>query len=175
MAKKKRKEYLNDFKLNESGKYSYQGNFYCFAGDEAQRKKAYGAQWLFFAALAAASVASGCLSGGGITNTFYVIIPYIGEMSALFALAWNLVKLLTKGGEIREYVYQSAHPKIPVAAMLMAFFAIIGGVLSLVFSVTSGFKDGVLNAVLYVALKSVSAAVALVFRNYFNRLEWMKI
>ena len=170
-----KKDYLNEFRPDESGKYSYQGKFYGFAGDEAERKKAYTNLWLLFAAAAAAALISGSLSGGGITNTFYVIIPYIGEVSALFALVWNQSKLLKKGGEVREYVYNAAHPKIPTAAMLLAFFAIVGGLLSLVFSIASGFQDGVLNAVLYVVLKAVSAALALFYRKYFSRLEWIKI
>ena len=173
--KNSRKAYLNDIRLNESGKYAYQGYYYCFTGDEAERKKAYRALWLLLMANIAVAVASGCLSGAGITNTFYVIIPYIGEMSAIFALAWNHVKLLTKGEEIREYIYRSAHDKMPVAAMLTAFFAIVGAVLSLVFSVSTGFRDGVGNAVAYLLLKVASATVALIYRNYFSKLEWIKV
>ena len=175
MPKNNRWSYLNDFKKDDSGKYEFQGKTLVFAGSEEERRKAYIPLWIILALCIALGVGSGCISGAGITNTFYVIIPYIAEMSALFALGWFHFKLLTKGGEVRDYIYKSTQPRIPVASMLIAFFAIVGFILSLIFSISTGFSDGVLNAILYLVLKSVSAALALIYRNCFSKLEWIEI
>ena len=175
MARKNRWEYLNDYQKNESGEYEYKGGVYAFAADDDERRKAYVRLWAALTVTAASCVASGCLSGAGITNTFYVILPYIGEIASLFALMWYHIKLLTKGAEVKAYIYKSTQPKIPVASMLVAFFAIVGFAMSLVFSFVSHFEDGVLNAVLYLVLKAVSAAASLLYRNKFSKLEWIEI
>jgi len=173
--KKNRRAYLNDFKKNEAGEYEYQGVLYAFADSEEARKRAYTKLWLLLALTAAAVIGSGCVSGAGILNTFYVIIPYIGEISCLFALTHYHFKLLTKGDEVREYVYTKTHPRMAPAAMLLAFFAIVGFAMSLLYSILSGFADGAVNTVVYLVLKAVSAALALIYRNAFSKLEWIKL
>ena len=175
MPKNNRWEHLNDFKKTEEGKYEYQGKSCVFAGSDEEKRKAYLFLWITLTALTLSSVLSGCISGAGITNTFYVIIPYLLEICALFALAWNHIKLLVRRGEIKSYIYKSAHPKIPPSAALVAFFAIAGCLLSLVFSITTGFKDGVFKAVLYLVLKLASAGIAVIYRNKFLKLEWIEL
>ncbi len=175
MPRKNRWEYLGDFKKNEEGKYEYQGSVYVFAGGDEERKSAYTFLWALAVLTALFSILSGCISGAGITNTFYVIIPYLLEICALFALLWNHIKLLINRNEIKAYIYKSAHPKIPPSAMFTSFFAIAGFLLSLVFSISTGFKDGVLKAVLYLILKLLSAGGALIYRQKFLKLEWIEI
>lgn len=175
MPKKNRWSYLNDFKKDEAGQYTYQGSCYCFAGDENERRRAYGKLWALLVVIAAASVGSGCVSGAGILNTFYVILPYLGEICALFALTWYQFKLLTKGAEVRAYIYEKTQPRMAPAAVIIAFFAIVGFITSLVFSVMSGFRDGVAAAVIYLALKAVTAVAALCYRNAFQKLEWLPL
>ena len=175
MARKNKWEYLNDYQKNEAGKYEYKGSIYAFAADDSERRKAYAVLWVMLVAAVAAGIGSGCLSGGGITNTFYVIVPYIGEMASLFALSWFHIKLLTKGAEVKAYIYKSTQPKIPIASVLAAFFAIIGFAMSLVFSLTTHFEDGTGNAIAYLVLKAATAAAALLYRNRFLKLEWLEI
>lgn len=173
MKGSKRKAYLNDIKMNEAGKYEYQGKHYVFAGSGEEQKKAYLTLWLLYAALAAVLIGSGFISAGGMRNTFYVIIPYIGELCALFALSWNHVKLLTKWDEIREYVYNQAHPKIPTACAICAAFCIVSFALSLIYSILSGFEGGAAMCVVYLVLKAACTALLLFYRNYFIKVEWI--
>ncbi|MBQ9228932.1 MAG: hypothetical protein IJ168_08905 [Eubacterium sp.] len=175
MARKNRWEYLNDFRKDESGKYEYTGSLYGFAGSEEARKRAYTKLWVLLAAAAAASVSSGCVSGAGLTNTFYVILPYIGEICALFALTWYHCKLLTKGDEVRGYIYQKTQPRMAPAAMILAFFAIAGLLTSVIFSVMTAFKDGVWQAAVYWVLKATAASLALCYRSLFAKLEWIEL
>ena len=78
MAKEKkksyRKEYLNDFRPDETGKYSYQGEMKPFSeAESAARKKAdtAGASALFFI------LAAGFVTGRDIGGKAYVLIPYL--------------------------------------------------------------------------------------------------
>lgn len=175
MPKNNRWSFLNDFKKDEAGDYIYQGKTCCFAGDEATRRRAYGRLWVLLVVMVAAAIGSGCVSGAGILNTFYVILPYLGEICALFALTWYQFKLLTKGAEVRAYIYEKTQPRMAPAAVIVAFFAIVGFAASLVFSVSSGFRDGIADAVIYLALKAAVAVTALLYRNYFQQLEWLPL
>ena len=104
------KEYLNDFVLNDDGGYSYTGRrytvdrHYAFYGD-VYRKLLIGA-----IIMAACSVGSGMIDAAGATGAFYVVIPFIGEISALFAMFWNIVKLMSQGEVVKEYAFQSVDP-----------------------------------------------------------------
>ena len=84
MAKEKkksyRKEYLNDFRPDETGKYSYQGEMKSFSeAESAARKKAdtAGASALFFI------LAAGFVTGRDIGGKAYVLIPYLIALGAL--------------------------------------------------------------------------------------------
>ena len=97
------REYLNDFVQDDKGGYSYTGKrytvdrHYAFYGD-VYRKLLIGA-----IIMAVFSVASGMIDAAGANGAFYVIIPFIGEISALFAIFWNVVKLMSQGEEVKEY------------------------------------------------------------------------
>jgi hypothetical protein len=175
MKSPKKKTYLNDFKMNEAGKYEYQGKHYVFSGGESEQKAAYRKLWIMFAALAVMIIGSGFITAGGMSNTFYVIIPYIGELCALFALGWNHFKLLTKGEEIRSYVFLQANPKIPVAAVICAFFGAVSLIMSVVYTIIAGFEGGALMCIAYWLIKALVTACALIYRNYYINLEWVEI
>lgn len=171
----KRWEYLNDYKKNESGKYEYTGAVYGFGGSDGERKKAYAVLYIILAVLAGATIGSGFVDGAGMINTFYVILPYIAEAACLFFLCWYQFKLLTKGDKVKEYVYKTTQPRIPYVDAIYAFFAIAGAICSLVFVITNGFNGGMFKCLLYIALKIISAAAALIHRSCFQRLEWIII
>ncbi len=175
MAKKNRWEHLNDFKKDENGRYEYQGKSYVFAGSGDEQKKAYIKLWSYLILSSASVIISGCISGAGLTNSFYVIIPFLAEAVCLFTLIWNHFKLFTKKSEIRTYIYNSAHPKITPSAMLLAFFAVAGFITSVIHSVTTGFEDGAVKAAIYLALKLSCTCAALFYRKVFLTLEWVEI
>ena len=175
MSRGKRWEHLNDFKKNDDGKYEYRGSYRVFAGDKAAQKKEYALLWALLAAAVASSVGSGCISGAGITNTFYVILPFLGEICCLFVLTWNHCKILTKSDKIKSYIFKSADSIITYASAITVFFAVAGFITSLIFSVSTGFKDGTVNAAVYLALKILCAASALIYRARYLKCEWIEI
>ena len=168
----KRKEYLNDFKKSDDGSYYYGGKYYEFSGDERAFKKSLILLIILIALLITIIIGSGCVSAGGMKNAFYVIMPYILEVSALFALCWYSFKMLSHGKAIKEYVYKSAHPKIPVIALILAGFSAIGLICSVIFTLINGNEGKPFEAILYPALKAVTALIAFIFNRSFKNLSW---
>jgi len=166
------KEYLNDFVLNDDGGYSYTGRrytvdrHYAFYGD-VYRKLLIGA-----IIMAACSVGSGMIDAAGATGAFYVIIPFIGEISALFAMFWNIVKLMSQGEVVKEYAFKKTNLWIPGGAAVLMFFALTGLVMSTVYIITHGFEDKVFKCFLYLALKTVIAFLAFAYKKYYNTIQW---
>ena len=109
MAKKRGKRgansYLNDFHLNVSGEYVYEGELYALEDkpQHAAKKKKF---WVLTALLTAVSVAGGCLPAPGMRNCFYVILPYLGELTCSLLVAWAAVRLGTNWSAVREYRYE---------------------------------------------------------------------
>ncbi len=170
-----KKHYLNDFKRQEDGKYAYEGKHYIFDGDESERKRAYSVILLLVGLMIASVLGSGFLTGGGMKNSYYVILPYLGEAVALFFSCWYIFKLMTKGDTVREYIYRSTVMRIPGAVTVMAFFASAGLVCSLIFGITSGFKENLTESIIYLIIKAFDTFIALLLRSRFSRLKWIEL
>ncbi len=173
MAKSpKRKEYLKDYKQGADGSFRYSGKTYTFAGTDKERIAA-SRNLILLAVLLLASIAvSGLNDAPCAIRAFYVIIPFIGEVCAFFALAWNLSKLIMEGREIRGYIFETADNRIPPAALITMFFAIFGLLAAGIYLITHGFDGQVLKSVLYLIMKGLNAVLAFCFKKYYNTLEW---
>ncbi len=173
MAKSPRKkDYLKDYKQGASGKYEYGGISYTFDGTPEERKKAYFTLAGIAVLLSASVIGSGLIDAAGMVNTFYVIVPFIGEVCALFAIWWNLSKLLMEGEKIRGYIFESVNNKVDPAALILVFFAVCGLAMSVIFQITNGFEGKMLKCFLYLFTKVLNAILAFLFKKYYNNLEW---
>ena len=109
-----RRPYLKDIVRNENGDLVYTGDVYRISpgreisshesgsvssagtrtGAEAEREAGPGRIYLQLIIRSlipgVLSIASGCIGGAGSSHAFYVILPYIGEISALFAMYWSM-------------------------------------------------------------------------------------
>ncbi len=166
------REYLNDFAANDSGGYSYTGKRYtvdrhfAFYGDVYRKLLTGGIVMLMI------SIGSGMIDAAGATGAFYVIIPFIGEVSALFAILWNVSRLISQGEEVKEYAFKKTNLWIPAGATMLMFFAMTGLLMSAAYIITHGFEDKVFKCVLYLALKTVTAFLAFEYKKYYNTVQW---
>ena len=126
-----KKEYLNLYKQKADGGYEFTGTYYRYEGENFVKRAVL--LGILLAAIGALIIASGCLSAAGMRNSFYVILPYIGEVSAFFVLAWNSFKLLSKGERVKEYVFKSAYARLPRAAVVLAVLAGMSVLCSVIF------------------------------------------
>ena len=112
MIGKSKRDQLREIRQYEDGSLAYTGRYYRLSGTEEEKRALrlrLAAAALF---LTASVIGSGCIDAAGATGAFYVILPYIGEVSALFVLLWNLIRLTGQRGRIRSYVYSSVSGRI---------------------------------------------------------------
>lgn len=163
MAERKRKskrDYLNNFHVDLNGQYAYAGKVVSFDGSTQE----YTAKTRYMAAASAALmavvIAGGCLSGAGITNCFYVILPYIVEVGGAGGLLYAAVKLVRANQPIREYVFKASFEKIHGRSRVTMAAAACGLAGNILFVALNGFEGRVLSTVFYMGLKIISAVLA---------------
>ena len=109
-----RRSFLNDFKADDSGQYSYMGNVHVYEGSvpyKTERQRVI----VLTAMMCASAVAIGCIPAPSMLgyNNFYVVPFFIIELVAVFITAWAAIRLAAGGSELREYVYEKTVKAIP--------------------------------------------------------------
>ena len=165
----RREKRLRDIQLDERGNAVYTGSIFRIAGDDRKERTKLGAG---LAALAAMVIGSGCIDSAGTTNTFYVILPFLGEICALFALCWQAVKIIAGREGVRTYVYEAAAGIIPGAGRVLCVFALFGLAASGYYLLRNGTGGQSVKAVAYLVLKALTAAGAERYGRAYRTLEW---
>lgn len=164
----RRKEKLKDIYQDAQGNPVYTGELFRISGDQRHSRTML---VIMLILLAAAVIGSGCIDAAGANNSFYVILPYIGEVSSLFALSWNAVKVISGADSLRKYVFEKTEMWIPGACRMLTVFAAAGLIMSVVYIVrTGGAPD--MKTVMYPALKLAAAVLSELYRKLYCGLEW---
>ncbi len=169
MKTSKRWSYLNDYKKTAGGEYVYTGSVYHLAGNGARDRRLLAALSFLSAAVV---IGSGCVNAAGLSNTYYVILPYIGEAAAAFALCWNTVRLLAAGKQVKAYVRTALEKYLPPAALAMIVCSAAGLIASPVFLILNGTEGKPFLCGLYLILKAVDLTLGLLTRRHIRSLTW---
>ena len=176
MADKKprgRRPWLDDIKLEDSGKYAYKGSHMKFSGNALQRKRFFLTLGLCMGGAAVCTVAAGCLNVGTLDNTMYVLIPYMIEVVAAVAFLWSAVRLLLGGDVLRSYVFDQTVKRLPVLAAILALGAaatLIGAAVHLGLHKTINVPCAV-----YLLLHAAVCALSLLSLNALRNAAWESI
>lgn len=154
-----RKEYLNDFRPDESGKYSYQGEMKTFSGEEQaarKRTRTAGVSAVLFI------LAAGFVTGRDLGNKIYVMLPYLVTLGAAGFAAYSAFSLGNKA-EVRSYVAKRAVPRISGGASI-AFAAAVLAAAGALITIIAAPGTELIYKICFAALMAGTAADA-----YFMR------
>lgn len=165
-------KFLDNFKLSADGKYIYTGDVYSLKGDW---KKSYIKMSLLCFFAAASVVGSGFINAAGMNNSFYVIVPYVGEVICLFAVLWSSVRIVYAGSRVRAYVYEPGVSRLTAGSLALGVFSLIALVGSVVFTALHGFEGKMLQCIIYWVLKLSSSALGIAVNRFVGKLEWEKL
>lgn len=179
MEKKRRKRgensYLNDFHLNLAGEYIYDGELYTCQADPDTQKMQKRKLWVYTALMLLTALASGSIPAPGMLGSSYVILPFLGELIAIFSVVWAVCKLGRDWNAVREYVYERTVPALPGRALCVAAFAAAGILCELLYVILSGHGGQLFYAFLFVILKVISLICALTIRRKLKSLNWAEV
>lgn len=168
--KERREARLRDIMQDTAGNVIYTGDLWRISGSEGRRQKTMLAAGLIVLALTV--IGSGCIDADNAMGAFYVVLPFIGEVSALFGLIWNAVKLLYPSEGVRTYVLDHARPRIPGACRILTVFAAAGLVLSAVYMIRNGAGENTADGIAYLMLKFATAVLSEWYRRSFTSVHW---
>lgn len=179
MEKKRRKRgensYLNDFHPNLAGEYIYSGTLYACALDETAQRGMRRSLAALAAVQLAAVIASGSIPAPGMQNSFYVILPFLGELIAAVSTAWAVFKLGSDWNAVREYIYERTVPALPRRALAAAILAFLGILCEGIHLALAGHGGRLFYAVLYFIFKVLSILCALTIRRTMLHTNWAKV
>lgn len=168
--RQRRKAHLDQHVRDVNGDYRYVGDWYRLRGGKGALAPFAGAVLLAGASI----LLAGCITAAGLKNTWYVIFPYVLEVSLLFALVWQSVRL-TKGlGRVKAYHFESASPLIPPLGAALAGAAALTAACSVVFLLRQGAEGGLMACAAWFLLKALTVLSALSARAQWRRLVWEK-
>ena len=163
------------FVSSGNGNYVYTGPLYSIiAGSGLTARQVSMRRLLFCGCITALSLLCGLLPVPGMSNTFYVIIPYAGALIFGAVSLWKAARVAYWGGDkLREYVYESTVKQIPVLTLFCAVFAgisVIGEGLCLIFEKAD--PSSIPPAIVFILAHAVIIVLALVERRFESKLEW---
>ncbi len=165
----RQKEKLKDIRKTEDGRYEYTGKLFRISGNGKNTRVR---MTLFLLLLSASVIGSGCIDAAVATRSFYVILPYIGEVSALFALVWNFCKIVPEREGVREYVLSSVRSAIPASCRVLTLFAVFGFIASVIYFAVNGMAGSAVKNMAYPFLKLFSAILAEFYRRSYQGIAW---
>ena len=170
--KKGRKAYLNDFKLQDSGKYAYEGKMCeCTLGG-AEFHSTMVRLWILFGVMAGVNLLAGFLPHTGINGNYFVVIPYAIELGCIVALGFALVRLQKGGRKLREYIYRASAEKLPVRSSACMVTGVIAAAGMLWVFISGRFEGTVLFGILFLLSQAVEAGAAGLFLKTCGAMPW---
>lgn len=179
MAKSNRRPffraYLNDFHPTADGSFVYAGTSLHWDPIGISRAKALFLFWGLALVQAAAAVVCGCIPAPGMLNCFWVILPYIASVTALFLLIWALVRLTLSGDPLREYVHRATVQRFPVLTGACLASCALAGLAEAVYLLVYGAAGQAMQAVLFLLGQAIGVICPLLWRRLCGRLRWQAV
>jgi hypothetical protein len=159
--KKRRRSYLADYKKDASGKFHYTGNVYEFDGDDSARKKYVLITGILSVASFALAFGQECLPGTQMSNTFYVLIPWLLQFLASTYLVWAYIRFAFDGPKLKEYIYEKTEKQFPVRSLLVLIFSAATVAAEIVYLCINGPGDRVAPALARPCLALINCGASL--------------
>lgn len=172
--KSRRYDHLSSIIMDEDGNYGYHGATYAYSSPDKSRRSFLVKLWTAGIIAACCTVAVGCIPAPGMSNSFYVILPYVGEVAFVGSLIWALVRMTAGGDPMRSYVYEATVEKIPgraVGAMVFGAIGLLGGLADVFIK---GFSGPIWGAIVFFALKLLVVTSAYMIKLNIICANWRK-
>lgn len=173
--RKRRRAYLDDYKVNEEGQYEYQGVQYKWTIDDKERK-ALQRQLRIMAVIAvAASFLAGCIPAPGVGHSAYLILPYAAGVVGAILLCFAVWRMCGEKDPIRGHIFDASVKKIPFRAVLTVIFAAISVTGEIIYLLINGPEGQLLYGILFLVLEGAACLDAFCILQKIRSLEWKKI
>ena len=167
-----RRAYLDDFQKTATGEYVYTGKLHRYQTEGIGRRQALLRLWAITAAMAVAGIISGCVPAAGMSHTFYVLLPYAGELVSAASVVWLMCRLAAGGDPLRDYVYKATVLQMGVRGYLVLIFSAVALVGEGVYIVLYGLGSSPAGTMVFLLCQIVCLSAALAGKSFRKKLRW---
>ncbi len=170
-----RRAHLRYFTPDANGGYTYTGPVATCQNPRPQRLRLAAALGAALAIQILCFVATGVVPVPGMDNTFYVLLPWLGELISLVLTASSgrlAVYLWMDGAQLRLYRYEATVQRLPVRTAAVAVFAALAALGEVVCLLRQGAGGNAAGAALFLGCQACIAAAALACRQTVQMLRF---
>ena len=167
-----RRDYLNNFKMDDSGKYAYRGTYMAYTNGAESWKKDLIRIWLCCAVPIVLLVILGFLPSSGLDGNLIVLLPYGLGIVALFVLVWKVARLTYGGQRVRKYVYDATVKVLPgyaAAVIITAAFALVGIIITLILG---SFRGTIFSSILFIVGQLCAGFGGVFVQRIIRQMHW---
>lgn len=170
----RRREYLDEYKKDASGKYVYTGKTYTYtSGRLKSRRVFYAVLWLLFAVSFAALIVCGLFHVPGMLGCAYVLIPYTGAVVVSLTELWGMTSLSISGHPLTKHDYETTVQKLPRRAavtMVCSALTVLGEIVYLIINGSGGVRP--LNTVFFFILLAAAFCSCFIAAKLLSKATW---
>ncbi len=171
----KRKEYLNDFKLNEEGKYEYKGLLHELDEKDLSFRKVKQILILIDVLVLCTFIVAGLVQAVGVMNAVYVTMPYVFAFFAIAVLTFKVVMLHFNHYPIRDYDFKATVEKFNSYSMIIIFLTICTLIGELFYIIRYGIEMYLSGTIIFIVCMIVACIVEISFNRFNRKLKWKEM
>lgn len=171
----KRKEYLNDFKLNEEGKYEYKGILHELDDKNMSFKKVKQILIMVDLLILCMFIIAGMVQAVGVMNAMYVTMPYVFSFFAIAVLTFKVIMLHFNHYPIRDYDYKATVEKFSFYITTIIVLIICTLIGELFYIIRYGIEMYLIGTIIFILCMVVALVVAIFFNQFNRKLKWKEI
>ena len=151
---RKRRKYINDYKINDEGKYQYYGTCYRWMEPDNRKRVLHG----FWAAQLSA-----------------LLIPYMAGIVLSIMSVFALYNLSDEPDPVRDHVFNATVRRLPVLEMLNIITGLLCTAGEIYYLIAYGPEEDIAFGILFMVLEALIAFLSLRIFRGVRALQWEKV
>lgn len=172
--KKKRRDYLSNYQKGENGKYAYKGTVYTYQSKGKAFRTELLTFWGFCFGILACLMIIGCMTAPGMSNCFYVIMPYVCTLMSGISVCWALCRLSAAGETLKSYIYEATIEALPMRTALVVIGAVISLIGEIVYVCKNGVGEQLFSFLVFLILNLIIIILSILIHKKANKMVWNK-
>ncbi len=169
---KNRRSYLNDFKLQDDGKYKYEGAIYKMDESKITYKKARRLLCIGSIVVFALLLIAGLVKADGAMDTMYITIPYVLSMVFTILLTYKCICLYFSRYPLYEYEYKDTVAKYDIYATIALVLIIATFIGELIYIILNGVTKFIGGTIIFVICVIFSGLMDYMFLRFVKMLNF---
>ncbi|WP_273446997.1 hypothetical protein [Thermophilibacter provencensis] len=168
--RKKARERLKDFGLDDNGKMAYLGDHVRLAGGQDRRRLVV-TLWAACGLAVVAVVGASLANPAGLSGCPYVVLPYIAQFVSMVAVLWGMGRFSVGGERVRVYVRDETVGALPRRCVVAAALGLVAAAGEVVLLATSGTAPAAADFA-FLACEAVSVVALVTLRRACLDTAW---